>query len=93
VTTICGTGRLRRAINDQGEPASYLTTPFSSLLRPLPLLVTVIVATARSPTQRVNLETMDVIDANAEDVRFLQATRHGNNHRELSSHATSKRQD
>jgi hypothetical protein len=28
-------------------------------------------------SQRVNLETMDVIDANAEDVRFLQATRHG----------------
>ena len=27
--------------------------------------------------QRVNLETMDVVDANAEDVRFLQATRHG----------------
>jgi hypothetical protein len=27
--------------------------------------------------QRVNLETMDVIDANAGDVRFLQATRHG----------------
>ena len=27
--------------------------------------------------QRVNLEIMDVIDANAEDVRFLQATRHG----------------
>jgi len=27
--------------------------------------------------QRVDLETMDVIDANAEDVRFLQATRHG----------------
>ena len=27
--------------------------------------------------QRVHLETMDVIDANAEDVRFLQATRHG----------------
>jgi hypothetical protein len=27
--------------------------------------------------QRVNLETMDVIDANAQDVRFLQATRHG----------------
>jgi di/tricarboxylate transporter len=27
--------------------------------------------------QRVRLETMDVIDANAEDVRFLQATRHG----------------
>jgi di/tricarboxylate transporter len=27
--------------------------------------------------QRVNLEMMDVIDANAEDVRFLQATRHG----------------
>jgi hypothetical protein len=26
---------------------------------------------------RVDLETMDVIDANAEDVRFLQATRHG----------------
>ncbi len=27
--------------------------------------------------RHVNLETMDVIDANAEDVRFLQATRHG----------------
>ena len=27
--------------------------------------------------QRVNLKAMDVIDANAEDVRFLQATRHG----------------
>jgi hypothetical protein len=27
--------------------------------------------------QRVNLEEMDVIDANAADVRFLQATRHG----------------
>jgi Na+/H+ antiporter NhaD/arsenite permease-like protein len=27
--------------------------------------------------QRVDLESMDVIDANAEDVRFLQATRHG----------------
>ena len=26
---------------------------------------------------RVDLDTMDVIDANAEDVRFLQATRHG----------------
>jgi len=26
--------------------------------------------------RQVNLETMDVIDANAEDVRFLQATRH-----------------
>ena len=27
--------------------------------------------------QRVNLDEMDVIDANAADVRFLQATRHG----------------
>jgi hypothetical protein len=27
--------------------------------------------------QRIDLATMDVIDANAEDVRFLQATRHG----------------
>jgi Na+/H+ antiporter NhaD/arsenite permease-like protein len=27
--------------------------------------------------ERINLETMDVIDAKAEDVRFLQATRHG----------------
>ena len=26
---------------------------------------------------RINLDTMDVLDANAEDVRFLQATRHG----------------
>ena len=30
-----------------------------------------------SAGQRVDLENMDVIDANAEDVRFLQATRHG----------------
>jgi hypothetical protein len=28
-------------------------------------------------TQRIDLENMDIIDANAEDVRFLQATRHG----------------
>jgi len=27
--------------------------------------------------QRINLDTMDVLDANAEDVRFLQASRHG----------------
>jgi fumarate reductase subunit C len=27
--------------------------------------------------QRINLDQMDVLDANAEDVRFLQATRHG----------------
>jgi Na+/H+ antiporter NhaD/arsenite permease-like protein len=27
--------------------------------------------------ERISLETMDVIDANAEDVRFLQASRHG----------------
>jgi Na+/H+ antiporter NhaD/arsenite permease-like protein len=27
--------------------------------------------------RRIDLESMDVIDANAEDVRFLQATRHG----------------
>jgi Na+/H+ antiporter NhaD/arsenite permease-like protein len=27
--------------------------------------------------QRIDLENMDVLDANAEDVRFLQATRHG----------------
>jgi Na+/H+ antiporter NhaD/arsenite permease-like protein len=27
--------------------------------------------------QRINLDMMDVLDANAEDVRFLQATRHG----------------
>ncbi len=27
--------------------------------------------------RRISLEAMDVIDANAEDVRFLQATRHG----------------
>jgi len=27
--------------------------------------------------QRINVQMMDVLDANAEDVRFLQATRHG----------------
>ena len=27
--------------------------------------------------EHINLQTMDVVDANAEDVRFLQATRHG----------------
>ena len=30
--------------------------------------------------QRIDLDDMDVIDANAEDVRFLQATRHGEVH-------------
>jgi len=28
--------------------------------------------------QRIDLDLMDIIDANAEDVRFLQASRHGN---------------
>src|SRR5205807_8798707 len=27
--------------------------------------------------QKINVDRMDVVDANAEDVRFLQATRHG----------------
>ena len=31
----------------------------------------------RLGTQSIDLDNMDVIDANAEDVRFLQATRHG----------------
>jgi Na+/H+ antiporter NhaD/arsenite permease-like protein len=31
----------------------------------------------RMAGQQINLDDMDVIDANAEDVRFLQATRHG----------------
>src|SRR5262249_31713639 len=31
----------------------------------------------RLGAQRIDLDNMDIIDANAEDVRFLQATRHG----------------
>jgi hypothetical protein len=32
---------------------------------------------SRLSSQHIDLDTMDVIDANAEDVRFLQAARHG----------------
>ena len=43
--------------------------------------------------QRVNLEDMDVIDANAADVRFLQASRHGEVHDADGTRSRPRRPD
>ncbi len=83
VTTICGIWLA------YGEPPNlimkanlypYLGNAFF-LLYCTPIAVACYLVVARHIRKRlrgrrVNLETMDVIDANAEDVRFLQATRH-----------------
>ncbi|HKY07343.1 MAG TPA: hypothetical protein VJQ55_03840 [Candidatus Binatia bacterium] len=84
VTTICGIWLA------YGEPPNlimkanlhpYLDNAF--FLRycaPVALVTYLIIAWElgrRLRGERINLESMDVIDANAEDVRFLQAARHG----------------
>ena len=84
VTTICGIWLA------YGEPPNlimkanlypYLGNAFFLLYcAPIALACYLVVARhvrKRLRGRRVNLDTMDVIDANAEDVRFLQATRHG----------------
>jgi Na+/H+ antiporter NhaD/arsenite permease-like protein len=84
VTTVCG------AWLAYGEPPNlimkanlhpYLTDGF--FLRycaPAALAAYLVIAwhlRKRLRGQHVDLDSMDVLDANAEDVRFLQATRHG----------------
>ena len=84
VTTICGVWFA------YGEPpnlimkanlAPYLTNTFF-LLYCGPIGVASYLVVARQlrrklGTQQIKLDEMDVIDANVEDVRFLQASRHG----------------
>jgi hypothetical protein len=84
VTTICGIWLA------YGEPPNlimkanlfpYLDNAFF-LRYCLPAAVASYVAVAwqlrgRLRGQRIDMENMDVLDANAEDVRFLQASRHG----------------
>jgi Na+/H+ antiporter NhaD/arsenite permease-like protein len=84
ITTICGVWTA------YGEPPNLIMKAnlFPSLSNGFFLRYGVPVAIAsylvvawqlrgRLAGQRIDLENMDVIDANAEDVRFLQATRHG----------------
>jgi hypothetical protein len=84
VTTICGVWFA------YGEPPNlimkanlspYLTNAFF-LFYCGPIAVASYLVVARQlrgklGRQRINLDEMDVIDANVEDVRFLQASRHG----------------
>jgi hypothetical protein len=85
VTTICGIWFA------YGEPPNLIMkanlTPFLGnaffLLYCGPIAVASYLVVAsqlrrRLGGQRVNLDEMDIIDANVEDVRFLQASRHGN---------------
>jgi hypothetical protein len=84
VTTICG------IFTAYGEPPNLIMKAnlFPNLGNGFFLLYGAPVAIAsymviawqlrgRLAGQRIDLESMDVLDANAEDVRFLQATRHG----------------
>ena len=84
VTTICGVWTA------YGEPPNLIMKAnllpnldnLFFLKYGLPVAVTSFLVIAwqlrtRLGASRIDLETMDVIDANAEDVRFLQATRHG----------------
>jgi hypothetical protein len=84
VTTICG------VFTAYGEPPNLIMKAnlFPNLGNGFFLLYGAPVAIAsylviawqlrgRLTGQRIDLESMDVLDANAEDVRFLQATRHG----------------
>jgi len=84
VTTICG------VFTAYGEPPNLIMKAnlFPNLDNGFFLLYGAPVAIAsymviawqlrgRLAGQRIDLESMDVLDANAEDVRFLQATRHG----------------
>jgi hypothetical protein len=84
VTTICGVWTA------YGEPPNLimkanlypLLTNAFFLYYGVPVAVTSFLVVAwhlrgRLAGQRIDLAEMDVIDANAEDVRFLQATRHG----------------
>lgn len=90
VTTICGIWLaygeppnliMKANLVDPVSGASYLTNGF--FLRycaPAAVASYLVIAwqlRKKLGGQKVNLETMDVVDANAETVRFIQATRHG----------------
>ena len=84
VTTVCGVwlayGEPPNLIMKANSTRTWATPSFCAIARPPPSPAISSIAwqlarTARG--QRINLDNMDVIDANAEDVRFLQATRHG----------------
>ena len=84
VTTVCGVWLM------YGEPPNLIMKAnlephlggwfFIEYCGPIAIATYVVVArhlTKRLKGQGINVELMDVLDANAEDVRFLQATRHG----------------
>ena len=83
VTTVCGVWLA------YGEPPNLIMKAnlephlgglfFIRYCGPIALVTYLVVARhLRSQLSgRINLDTMDVLDANAEDVRFLQASRHG----------------
>jgi Na+/H+ antiporter NhaD/arsenite permease-like protein len=84
VTTICGVWLA------YGEPPNLIMkanlhpylggTFFLRYCGPIAIATYLVVVRHLGKTlagQRINLDMMDVLDANAEDVRFLQATRHG----------------
>ncbi|MCM3878795.1 MAG: hypothetical protein ND807_01690, partial [Vicinamibacterales bacterium] len=84
ITTICGVWLA------YGEPPNLIMEAnlyprLSGVFFPLycgPIAIATYLVVARHlrkalAGQRINMEMMDVLDANAEDVRFLQATRHG----------------
>ncbi|HTL03481.1 MAG TPA: hypothetical protein VL243_14695 [Vicinamibacterales bacterium] len=84
VTTVCGVWLM------YGEPPNLIMKAnlephlggwfFIEYCGPIAIATYVVVARhlkKRLKGQGINVELMDVLDANAEDVRFLQATRHG----------------
>ena len=84
VTTVCGVWLA------YGEPPNLIMKAnldpylggmfFIRYCGPIAIVTYLVVARHLRATlagRRINLDTMDVLDANAEDVRFLQATRHG----------------
>ena len=84
VTTICGVWLA------YGEPPNLIMKAnldphlggmfFIRYCGPIAIVTYLVVARhlrAQLAGRRIDLDTMDVLDANAEDVRFLQASRHG----------------
>ena len=84
ITTICGVWLA------YGEPPNLIMeanlfphlggTFFPLYCGPIAIVTYLVVARhlrKQLAGQRINLDRLDVLDANAEDIRFLQATRHG----------------
>jgi Na+/H+ antiporter NhaD/arsenite permease-like protein len=84
VTTICGVwlayGEPPNLIMEANLYPSLGGTFFPFYCGPIAIATYVVAARhlrKHLRGQRINVDMMDVLDANAEDVRFLQATRHG----------------